>query len=390
VIGPAVGPTLGGWIVDNWSWPWIFFINLPIGLLGILMTSRFVHEPDDIRAANRAQAQIMRRDLDWQGIVFLCVGLSTLQYVLEEGNRNDWFDSTEITVATVVSGIGIAGFLVREMRARAPAVQLRLFRDPTFASATAIGGIMFANLMAGMFLLPIFMQELLGFTALKSGLTLMPRALTMMVCTPIVGRLYNRVAPQLLVGIGVTCVGLGSLEMGRFTLESSDAGIIRVLLLQGVGFSCLFVPLTTVALSHVPRPELTDATGLNSLVRQFGGSAGLAIYGTLLTQFMIRARNGLIAHVDPFRPEVTERLARITQGMMARGMDAGSAHSAAIRMLEGTVTRQASVIAFEKTFFLTGIMMLVLLPLAFFLRDRTREPAARRGTPGRPVAVAGE
>ena len=376
VIGPAVGPTLGGWIVDNWSWPWIFYINLPIGVLGILMVSRFVHEPEDIRSANRTQAEVMRRDLDWQGIVLMCVGLSTLQYVLEEGNRNDWFDSSEITVASIVAAVGIGGFLIREARARAPAVQLRLFRDATFASATAIGAIMFANLMAGMFLLPIFMQEMLGFTALKAGLTLMPRALVMMVFTPLVGRLYNRVPPQLLVGLGVAFVGLGSLEMGRFTLDSSDTSIIRVLLLQGVGFSCLFVPLTTVALSHTPRTQLTDASGLNSLLRQFGGSAGLAIYGTLLTQFVDRARNALIAHVDPFRPEVAERLAHITQGLVAAGMDAASARSAALRMLEGTVDRQASVIAFDKTFFITGVMMLALLPLAVFLRDRTRDAGA--------------
>ncbi len=390
VIGPAAGPALGGWIVDNWSWPWIFYINLPIGLLGILMTSRFVHEPEDIRAANRAQAGVMRRDLDWQGIVLLCVGLSALQYFLEEGNRNDWFDSPEITIAAVVAVVGVVGFLVQELRARAPAVQLRLFSDPTFASATAIGSIMFANLMAGMFLLPIFMQEMLGFTALKAGLTLMPRAIVMMVCTPIVGRLYNRVPPQIMVAIGVACVGLGSIEMGRFTLDSSDVGIIHVLVLQGIGFSCLFVPLTTVALSHVPRTQLADATGINSLVRQFGGSAGLAIYGTLLTQFMVRARNALIAHVDPFRPEVAERLARITQGLMARGMDATSAHTAAIQALEGTVARQASLIAFEKTFYLTGVSMLVLLPLAFFLRDRTRESPAGHAAADRPVAIAGE
>jgi DHA2 family multidrug resistance protein len=389
VLGPAVGPTLGGWIVDNWSWPWIFFINLPIGLLGMLMTSRFVHEPEDIRAANRAQAEVMRRDLDWQGIVYLSVGLASLQYVLEEGTRNDWFDSPEITLATIAAALGIIAFLWQELRVRAPAVHLRLFRDPTFASATAIGGIMFANLMAGMFLLPIFMQEMLGFTAFKSGITLMPRAIVMMICTPIVGRIYNHVSPRLLVAIGVACVGWGSIEMGRFTLESSDVGIIRVLVLQGVGFSCLFVPLTTVALSHVPRTQLTDATGLNSLVRQFGGSAGLAIYGTLLTQFLVRARAGLLPHVDPFRPEVAQRLERMTRGLMASGMDATTAHASALKALEGLVTQQAMVIAFEKTFYLTGVMMLVLLPLAIFLRDRTRE-GGHAPPQAAPLAAAGE
>jgi DHA2 family multidrug resistance protein len=387
VIGPAIGPTLGGWIVDNWSWPWIFYINLPVGIIGILATIRFVHEPPDIRAANRAQAEVMRRNLDWQGIAYMSVGLAALQYVLQEGNRNDWFDSKLITLATIVAVVGIVAFIVQELRAPAPAVNLRLFRDPTFTSATVIGGIMFANLMANMFLLPVFMQEMLGFTALKSGMALMPRALVMMVATPIVGRIYNHVSPRVLVALGLVCVALGSLDMGRFTLQTSDTGIIFTLLLQGVGFSLLFVPLTTVALSHVARTQLTDASGLNSLVRQFGGSAGLAIYGTLLEQYSTRARAALAVHVDPYRPEVAQRLESMTRGMIAGGMDAATARAAALKALAGTVARQGAMIAFEKTFMLTGFMMLTLLALVFFLRSKDHEaptpPAA--GPPPRPV-----
>jgi DHA2 family multidrug resistance protein len=382
VIGPAVGPTLGGWIVDNWSWPWIFFINLPVGVFGILMTSRFVHEPDDIRSAARAQAEVMRKNLDWQGIALMTVGLAALQYVLQEGNRLDWFNSKLVSVACLVAVVGVVGFVIRELHAAAPAVNLRLFVNPTFASATLIGGIMFANLMANMFLLPVFMQEMLGFTALKSGIALVPRALVMMIATPIVGRIYNHVSPRLLVAIGVTCVALGSLEMGQFTLQTSDVGIIRALVVQGIGFSCLFVPLTTVALSHIARTQLTDASGLNSLVRQFGGSAGLAIYGTLLDQFVIRAREALIAHVDPYRPEVAQWLGMTTRGLMARGLDPGTAHASALKALDGMVARQGAMIAFEKTFMLTGFMMLVLLPLTIFLNDPHHgRPAPSAGSP---------
>ena len=370
VIGPAVGPSLGGWIVDNWSWPWIFYINLPVGIIGILATSRFVHEPADIRAANRAQAEIMRKNLDWQGIVYMTVGLASLQYVLQEGNRMDWFDSRLITAAMALAVTGLVAFVVQELRSPAPAVNLRLFRDGTFSSATLIGGIMFANLMANMFLLPVFMQEMLGFTALKSGVALVPRALVMLVATPIVGRIYNRVSPRLLVAMGVACVALGSIEMGHFTLQTSDGGVIRTLLLQGLGFSLLFVPLTTVALSHVNRTQLTDASGLNSLVRQFGGSAGLAIYGTLLEQFSTQARAALAVHLNPYRPEVAQRIAMITNGLVARGMDLATAKVAALKALEGTVARQGAMIAFEKDFMLSGIMMMMLLPLTILLRSK--------------------
>jgi DHA2 family multidrug resistance protein len=378
VIGPAIGPTLGGWIVDNWSWPWIFYINLPVGILGLLATSRFVHEPEDIRIANRDQAEVMRRNLDWQGILYMSVGLASLQYFLQEGNRLDWFDSKLVTVSAIGAVAGLVGFVVRELRAVAPAVNLRLFRDQTFTSATAIGGIMFANLMANMFLLPVFMQELLGFTALKSGVALMPRALVMMVATPIVGRIYNNVSPRLLVAIGVATVAIGSLDMGAFTLQTPMPRIVAALIVQGIGFSCLFVPLTTVALSHVERTQLADASGLNSLVRQFGGSAGLAIYGTLLDQYAIRARDALAVHVDPHRFEVAQRLATTTQGMMAHGMDAGTAHASALKALSETVAGQGMLIAFEKDFLLTGIMMLALLPLTILLRSKFHEEKARR------------
>ncbi len=369
LIGPAFGPTLGGWIVDHYAWPWIFYINLPIGLLGIAMSSRFVHEPEDIRAHNALHAARMRRDFDWLGIVLLSVGLASLQYVLEQGNRNDWFDSPMITTLTCVAVVGLVGFVYTELRAPAPAVNLRLFRDPVFASATLLAAVMFSSLMAGMFLLPVFMQELLGFTALKSGMALLPRALVMMVVTPIVGRIYNHVSPRLLVAVGVTCVAVGCWQMGSFTLETSQSGVIGVLVLQGFGFSCLFVPLATLALSFVPRVQISDATGLNAVVRQFGGSAGLAIYGTLLTQHGVRARAHLSEFVTAYQPGVTERLAAMTRAFMMRGMDALTAKTAALQALSGLVARQGAVIAFEHIFALTGIALGCTLPLVLLLRQ---------------------
>jgi DHA2 family multidrug resistance protein len=368
VIGPAIGPTLGGWIVDNWSWPWIFYIKLPVGILGILMVTRFVHEPDDIRRANREAAAHARKNLDWQGIALMSVGFATLQYVLEQGPREDWFDSTLITVAVIVAAVSLIGFVVREFVARAPAVNLRLFRDPVFAAATAIGGVMFAILMANMFLMPVFMQELLGFTALQSGLALMPRSLAMMVATPLVGRLYNRTSPQLLVGLGVLCVALGSWQMGSFTLATGVEDVWWPLIVQGIGFSLLFVPLTTVALAQVQRQHISDASGLTAVVRQLGGSIGLAIFTTLLTQYIVTAQAGLAAHIDPTRPEVQQRMAMAQAAFMHRGMDAASAHAAAMRAMGGMVARQAQLIAFDKSFELGALLMVALLPLVFFLR----------------------
>jgi DHA2 family multidrug resistance protein len=374
MLGPAFGPTLGGVIIDNWTWPWIFYINIPVGILGLVLVQRFVHEPEDIMRANRAAAEEQRKNVDWSGITLLCVGLGALQYVLEEGQRNDWFDSKLILALALVAIFATAAFVIRELTAKVPAVNLALFKDPVFLSGTLIGSIMFAMLMANLFLLPVFMQELLGFDATQSGLSLMPRTLIMMVATPIVGRLYNKVSPRLMIAIGVVAFTVGSVMMSHFTLSTGTAQIVHSLLWQGVGFACLFVPLTTVALSRIPRTKLTDATGLNSLLRQIGGSVGLAIFATLLSRYATVGKAALAAHVTPYSPEAMGRLGQITQGLAARGLDPATAAQAAPAALAATVARQAMVLSFEKMFLLAGICFLVILPLLLFLKvDRSAE-----------------
>lgn len=368
MVGPAVGPTLGGYIVDNYSWPWIFYINVPIGVIGTFMTWRFVIEPPDVLEANRARAEVQRKNLDLAGIVLMCIGVSTLQYVLEEGQRDDWFDSPVITALAAVAAISLSAFVIREFTAVAPVVNLRLFRDKTFASGTAIGGVMFAMLMGSMFLLPVFMQEILGFDATQSGITLMPRTLAMMVVTPIIGKIYNHVPPAIIVAIGGVFFALGSYELSHITLESSSTDIIIPLLITGVGFACLFIPLTTAALTFIPRPSLADAAGLNSFVRQIGGSFGLTIFATLLSNYGKRATASVGWHVTSLRPDVTARIDATAAMLRAHGMSAIDAKQAALRAVAGAVARQGTVLAFEKTFLLQGIVFLAVLPLLFFLR----------------------
>src|SRR5258708_15645829 len=285
VLGPAFGPTLGGYIVDNYSWPWIFYINVPIGALSLLMVTKFVHEPPDIRAAMQAMAVRQRKNMDWGGIVMLFIGLGTMQYVLEEGNRNDWFDSNQIKLITLIAIVSLSFLVIRELSARVPAVDFSLFKDFTFFSGTMIGAVMFAMLMAVTFLLPLFMQTLLGYSATQSGLALMPRSLAMLVAMPIVGRLYNNFLPRLTVALCIVLFAYTAWLMGHYTLNTSSGGIVNVLIIQGVAFSCLFIPVTTIALATIPRHRLPDATGLNSLLRQTGGSVGLAIFATLLTRY---------------------------------------------------------------------------------------------------------
>jgi len=377
VIGPAFGPSLGGYIVDNYSWEWIFYINLPVGCLALFMVSRFVHEPEDIRLANQAQAAEQRKSMDWQGILLLALGVASLQYVLEEGNRLDWFDSSLIVSLAAFSAVALAAFVVRELTAPVPAVRIRLFLDPVFSSGTLIGAVMFAMLLSLTFLLPVFMQEMLGFTAVQAGVALMPRALTMMLMMPIVGRLYNRVSPRLTVAFGVTLFVLSAYIMSRYTLDTTTRDVVLVLILQGVAFSCLFIPLTTVALANIPRHNLADATGLNSLLRQIGGSIGLATFASLIPRFEQAARLSLIAHLGASRPEVAARLARISAFLTSRGYSTDQARAGAERMLGGVVQRQANVLSFEKLFLLAGLVFLVVLPLLVFLKSGRAQPAVK-------------
>ena len=382
IIGPAVGPTLGGYIVDNYSWPWIFFINVPVGILALTMVSSFVREPEDIRAAQRAMATKRRANLDWVGIALLSIGLAALQYVLEEGNRDDWFNSQVISGLTLVSFVALASFIVREMTAVAPAVDIALFKDSVFTAGTVVGGVMFALLMSVTFLLPVFLQEVLGYTATQSGLALMPRALIMMVVTPIVGRTYNALSPRLVVSFGVTCVAVSTWMMSHYTLATSEHGIVAALLVQGLGFSCLFVPLATTALSRIPRHKLADAAGLNSVVRFIGGSMGLAIFATLLTRHMTTVRSVLGTHVVAGSPTLLPRLYGAQRMFSQMGMNASAARAGAVRLVAGAVAQQSAVIAFEQVFLLTGLSFLCVLPLVYFLRRAPQHaPSDAAGPP---------
>jgi DHA2 family multidrug resistance protein len=355
MVGPAVGPVLGGWITDNYSWPWIFYINLPVGLIGILMTIQNVHEPGDVRAANRARAEAARKNFDIAGIVLMVIGIGALQYLFEEGPQEDWFDSLEIRIAGFVAVVALIAFVIRELTATAPVVNLRLFKDSTFAAATFAAFVMFGMLMGSMFLLPVFAQESLHYTPTLSGIVLMPRTLAMMAVSPIVGRMYNRVQPAVIIGVGVLLFVLGSWQLSHITLDTSPSDMVIPLVVTGAAFALLFVPLTTAALSKIERHYMADAAGLNSFVRQIGGSIGLTIFATMFTNYALEANVALSAHVTPLRPEVVAQLAHLPPQL-------------APRIVAGKMFAQATVLSFDRLFLLQGLLFFGVLPLLFLIR----------------------
>ena len=360
VLAPAFGPTLGGWLTDQYSWPWIFYINVPIGALNLFLVNRFLHDPPYlVREKGR---------IDWLGLGLMTLGLGALQYMLEKGEEKDWFDSRMIVVLAVVSAVGLVLFIWRELSTRRPAVDLRILRNVPFSAATFIGGILGMGLYASLFILPLFLQNLLGYPAMKSGLALMPRSLAMAVVMPISGRFYNRLGPRVLITAGLIVSAYSFWDLSHLSLQTGFWDVFMPQVWQGVGFSLLFVALSTAALATIPRPEMTAATGLYNVVRQVCGSIGIAMAATELTRGSARAFAAISSNVTPFG-EATRSWLQAVTGMFTRsGAGPNEARNKALALLQRNMMGQARVIAYNHVFQLIAVLFALAFPLVFLLR----------------------
>lgn len=360
VLAPAFGPTLGGWLTDTYAWPWIFYVNVPIGILNVLLVQRYIHDPEYLVRE--------RGGGDIPGIALLAVGLGALQLMLEEGQRKDWFASGFIVLLGFAAFMGLLLFVWRELATDRPAVDLRILRDPTFTSATALGGVLGMGLYGSLFLLPLFLQNLLGYPAETSGLALMPRSLAMAVVMPIGGLLYNSVGPRPLIGSGLLVSAFSFWQLSHLTTAVGFWDVFVPQLWQGVGFSLIFVALSTAALSGIEKSRMTAAAGLYNVVRQVFGSIGVAVSATTLTSGIIRYHDQLAAHVTIYDPATRAWLRSVTGAMRAAGADAYTATRRALGLLDGRVTRQASVLSYNHVFALVMVLFVIAVPLVLLLR----------------------
>ena len=379
MLGPAIGPTLGGYIVDNYSWPWIFYINLPVGLVGLVMVSRVVHDPPYLER--------VKGGVDWWGMTFLVVGLGALQTLLEQGEQNDWFESKLNVAYAVIATASLVMFIVWELTIDKPAVNLRVLKNRSLATGTAIGAVLGAVLFSTLFLLPIYMQEFLGYDAMQTGLALMPRSLVMLVTIPVVGAIYNKTSPKVVISFGLALGAFTCFQMSRFTLATSHEEILWPQMIQGVARACIYIPRSTVALATIDRRRMSDATGLNNLVRQLGGSFGVAIFAALLDRYSSEARTGLISHVSIGDPAVQARIEGMKGLFMRGGADAASASQRAMALLNGQVGLQASMLGFDRAFFLAGLVFAASIPLVILLDDGRSAGAAKKGGHQEHMAV---
>jgi DHA2 family multidrug resistance protein len=379
VVAPAVGPTLGGWLTDQYSWPWIFYVNLPIGIINLLLVQRFIFDPPYfVREKGR---------IDWTGLGLMAVGLGALQLMLEKGEEKDWFQSSLITWLAVLAGIGLVLFVWRELTTDRPAVDLKILKNVPFASGTVLGGVLGMGLFGTLFLLPMFLQNLLGFPALKSGVAMLPRSLASAVVGPVGGRLYNRLGPRLLVAIGLLLNAYGFWAFSHLTSQVGAWDIFWPQVWQGAGMGLLFVAIATAALATIPRPRMTAATGLYNVVRQVSASIGIAIAATQIDWGMHRYHAMLAEHVTIYADGTRRALAGLTAALVQAGADPGTAGLRAVAILDRRVTQQAVVLSYNHLFQLAALLFALSVPLVFLLARQPPEPARGAPRPASPAAA---
>ena len=367
MVGPTVGPTLGGYIVDSYSWPWIFYINVPLGILAAILVYRYVRD---------TRHQIRAKTIDFLGIGLLTVAVGSLQWMLERGERNDWFESRFVTTLAVTSAVATALLLWRELTAAEPVIDLRVLKSRQLTAGVLFAAALGLALYGSIFVLPIFLQELHGFTAWQTGLVILPGALASAFTMAIVGRNAARLDARYTVLVG-TFLFLGSMYLlSRLTLDAGSGDLFWPLVLRGVGLGLIFVPLTNASMADLSFKDLAQGTGLFNLTRQLGGSLGIAIIATLLTRFTKIERALLSDHLVAGSPDVTHRLDMISRGLVAHGISPLAAPQQALAILDRQLGAQASVLAFSKLYLLSGLVLVAGLPLMLLFRTGKGRAAA--------------
>ncbi len=368
VVAPILGPVLGGWLTDNYSWRWVFYINLPVGIAALAMINTFVFDPSYIGK--------LRQRVDWTGIGLLALGIGALQVFLDKGQEDDWFASRRMTVLAVVAAVALASFLAHELRVEHPVVDLRVFRLRTFAAGvflmTMVGFVLFGSLV----LLPIFLQTLLGYPALQAGIALAPRGMGSFLAMPLVGILLGRrVDARRLLALGLVGGAITLFWFGTLNLSTGYWDVFWPQFLQGIALALLFVPLTTITMDPIPRESMGNATSIFNLMRNIGGSLGIAVATTLLARRQQFHLTLLGAHVDVYDPATRALFLKLRAAFVARGSDLVTAADQARAALFGMVHQQAAMLSFMDAFNLMGVLFACLLPLLFVMRT----PRAGRG-----------
>jgi DHA2 family multidrug resistance protein len=360
MVGPTIGPTLGGYLVDTSGWPWIFYINIPVGILAAMMIAAYVHDPEH---------QKKPLSIDYLGIALLTVSVGAMQFVLEHGQREDWFDSRLIVGLSLTGVIGWGALMWRELTTDHPVIDFRVLRHRQMWVGTLLGVVMGVGLYAMSFTLPVFLQSNLRMSAQQTGIVLLPGAIATAISMAVVGRLNNKVDPRLTITGGAVLFAMAAWSLSKITGESGAHDFFWPLIGRGVGLGMMFVPLTTITLAQLAPSELPQGVGLYSFFRQLGGSFGIAGIATLVARYTAQFRAVVGEHLAMNDPLALGRIEMLTRGMMSRGADQWTAHQQALILLDRQLFGQASVIAYGKIYTIAAGLILLLIPLLLLVRQ---------------------
>jgi MFS transporter, DHA2 family, multidrug resistance protein len=375
MVAPIVGPTVGGWITENYSWRWIFYLNLPFGALALALGSAFL---DDSTREERLAPGPSTARFDGVGLALLVAGIGALQVALDQGQRLDWFDSSVITTLVVVAVFALTALVIWELRVAHPLVDLRVLANRTFALGTFLITVVGFGLYSSFLLLTFYTEHLLRYDALTAGWVLAPGGIGSLISLAIGGRLVDRIDPRWLVSLGTAIIAYSLYLMGSLSLGADFWAVLWPRFIQGFGMGLVFVPLTTMSLTAVSKAELPTASGIFNVVRNVGGSVGIAVTTTWLYRQTQVHMATLIGHVTPWSVPTAERLARLQDVYLAGGADLDTARRQALRHLYNEVQRQASMNAFSDDFLRLAAIFTAMVPVVWLMR---RPPEAPRPQP---------
>ncbi|WP_234736057.1 DHA2 family efflux MFS transporter permease subunit [Tellurirhabdus bombi] len=374
VMGPTLGPTLGGFIIDNYHWSWMFFINVPIGIAAVLLSSAYIEKKPEEFNIERSKIKI-----DQLGILLLAVGVGSLQYVLERGEADDWFDSQAILYLSVVALISVPMFIWWELKTDSPVINLRVVKNRNLAVGSILVFIIGYGLFTSILLFPLFAQRIIGYTATKTGNLLIPGGIVTILIFPLVGKsLANGVSPRIFVSLGYLAFITFCFMMAGYDANASEGNFIWALLIRGIGMALINAPIINQCISTLKPQELPTGIAFTNMVRQLGGAFGIAITNTYIAQRTAVHRSDLVSNLQAGDPLTTERLNGLTQGLIAKGVNAMDAVSGAYRTMDAIISRQALMISYLDTFRLAGLFFVVTLPLLFLLQNKKMDPAAAK------------
>jgi MFS transporter, DHA2 family, multidrug resistance protein len=362
MFGPIAGPLMGGYITDTLSWRWIFYVNIPIGLLAVFMISLFIHDPPYLRERRGEKA-------DAWGIALLVIWVGALQIVVDKGQREDWFHSDFILILAAIAVLALLLFVIVELYvAENPVVDLRAFRNVSFTSGNIVMFVAFFNLLGSIVLLPLYAQLLLGYTATLAGLVLSPGGVATLLAMPLVGRFIGRHNPKYPLVLGVAVCAFSTWTMSKFSLDADFSALMWPRIYLGLGMGFLFIPLTTLTLSSIPRPQMGNATGIYNLLRNLGGSIGVAFSATMFAHRAQVHQSHLVEHLTVLDTALQSAMTKGQALLPARGVPAAIAANTTLARIYRELVRQATMLGFNDAFYVLSLLMVCVLPLLFLIR----------------------